>query len=357
MIILVYFLLVLSATSRAFSQDEDTGCQRGGGSSCSGDSFCHITSELCVCNNGASTYPMCFHNRPNSNTNNCPNCNRDGVCDPCTGQCHCRNGGMYPNCCRRKCSKFEMCHRGRCECMYGENSRGRCRRCVDKCRSNEKCVKRGSVYACQCRYGLTSSNYCKSAQEQNCPPCPPSTPTQCIPPPAPQTQPPATAVPTQPPAPAIPASFGQWSAWGSWSTCNNGQQTRTRNCQGGNNCSGGSNDVRTCINCPNNGKQIQIDFVSPFNKQFYAECRGGCIRIHKIVHDCRASPTQPDATAKVQAICEAKPVCQFSPTPAFFGPRSCFGIKKTWVTYSCNGGQLIERHRGAINPEKLKFLG
>merc|ERR1712038_437006 len=51
-----------------------------------------------------------------------------------------------------------------------------------------------------------------------------------------------------------PSPNGEWSSWGSWSscttTCGGGVQTRSRTCQGGSGCSGNNSQSRSCNSLP-----------------------------------------------------------------------------------------------------------
>jgi len=83
----------------------------------------------------------------------------------------------------------------------------------------------------------------------------------------------------------------------------------------------------------------------PENNRFNARCIGGCFQIYKIVHDCHVRGPRQDEIDKVKRICEGKSVCRFTPAPSLFGGRGCNGIKKTWVTFACNGGHLVQSHK------------
>merc|ERR1711970_1352421 len=60
--------------------------------------------------------------------------------------------GGASKCDELQCTRFEHCSNGKCECKYGKY-RGRCRRCKQLCRRNERCRRQGSEYECVCRYG------------------------------------------------------------------------------------------------------------------------------------------------------------------------------------------------------------
>ena len=56
-------------------------------------------------------------------------------------KCACSFGGIYPDCCVNECGKYRMCSAGKCVCSYGENNKGKCRRCMNVCKDNEVCKK------------------------------------------------------------------------------------------------------------------------------------------------------------------------------------------------------------------------
>jgi len=102
---------------------------------CGEDAICNRKSKLCVCENGASTYPMCT----DDDNNKCTKCQETNK--------YCE---MTPKCCMVRCDQFETCHHGRCQCMYGETRMGECRRCMHRCRKDEKCRRgRGGKYYCK----------------------------------------------------------------------------------------------------------------------------------------------------------------------------------------------------------------
>ena len=54
---------------------------------------------------------------------------------------------------------------------------------------------------------------------------------------------------------------------------------------------------------------------------------------------------------RVKDLCEGKEVCKFTPAPSFFGPRTCAGIKKTWVNWQCiNHKDEITNHVDGEKP-------
>merc|ERR1711915_1016586 len=74
----------------------------------------------------------------------------------------------------------------------------------------------------------------------------------------------------------------------------------------------------------------------PEGNVFDLTCKGGCIKIEKVVHDCDGNrmPT-PKEMDQVKSLCENHEHCRFIPAPSFFGPRKCKGVIKTWVHYRC----------------------
>jgi len=76
----------------------------------------------------------------------------------------------------------------------------------------------------------------------------------------------------------------------------------------------------------------------PETNKFYLECKGGCINIQKVVHDCASNQSRdsrPDELKLVQDLCQDKESCELTPAPSFFGHRGCNGIKKTWLEWNC----------------------
>lgn len=85
----------------------------------------------------------------------------------------------------------------------------------------------------------------------------------------------------------------------------------------------------------------------PEGNRFRGTCRGGHIRVTKVVHDCDGFHNRiprHDEMEKVRAICENKEHCNFTPAPSFFGHRGCGGVKWTWVTLDCINGHYSDRH-------------
>ena len=101
--------------------------------------ICHIQSKMCICQNGASSYPSCITIEGNSCKRKCSPLQ---YCDGRSNQCVCKHGGMSEeSCCSKPCGRFRVCNEGRCKCAYGTKIRGRCRKCMEKCLKTERCVK------------------------------------------------------------------------------------------------------------------------------------------------------------------------------------------------------------------------
>jgi len=97
-------------------------------------------------------------------------------------------------------------------------------------------------------------------------------------------------------------------------------------------------DGNSCVeNIINTGPVQERDFHSakPEGNVFDVTCKGGCIRIDKVVHDCDARMPLPEEMKLVQDLCNNQERCTFTPAPSFFGQRKCKGIKKTWVNWRC----------------------
>jgi len=296
------------------------------------DSFCHKISDMCVCQNGASTYPMCDMNDGHP----CKNCHKQRE--------YCQEN---PGCCNVKCSRYEMCRNGKCECMYGKTRRNRCRRCMEVCGRRQVCrrSRRSGKYYCarkkpaklQCELFCGNGSKCKKVRGVvRCTLCGPGhrlVDESCM------------------------REFS-WSPWNSWSTCSatcgtSGKRHRQRVCGDPRECQGEFREESPCLgtlpSCckQGTGKMITRDFHGndPEGNRFDARCEGGCFQIYKIVHDCKVRGPRQEEIDKVKRICEGKSVCRFRPAPSFFGPRECNGIKKTWVTFGCNDGSLVHRHK------------
>merc|ERR1711915_984017 len=85
---------------------------------------------------------------------------------------------------------------------------------------------------------------------------------------------------------------------------------------------------------PNYSRDFHNEGNMPANNRFEAECRGGCFKLVKVVHDCRARMAWDVEMQKVRNICENKEICKFTPDDNFFGKRNC-GKTKTWITWYC----------------------
>merc|ERR1711962_661228 len=89
-----------------------------------------------------------------------------------------------------------------------------------------------------------------------------------------------------------------------------------------------------------NGEKRTKDFHNtvPESNRFYFECKGGCINIQKVVHDCSGKhnrASRPEELKLVQDLCQDKESCELRPAPSFFGHRGCNGVKKTWFEWNC----------------------
>jgi len=348
--------------------DQDTGCKQDD-NQCSAEAFCHRNTRLCVCYNGASSYPMCKQ-PPNVDTNNntCTDCEGDNViCDSQSGKCMCEFGGMHPNCCTSKCGMYETCYRKKCVCMYGRNRQRNCNRCKEKCKKNEKCSKRGTTYQCRCRYGLHHGS-CKKK--------------------------PKRAVTTTPPAPKCPSTgkiiYDEFDATNSKelffnATCTKGcfkihevahcckdepwkctkhvEQIKDV-CEGQEVCKFRLAPSEFGAECPesmvrvrsscNNGKLKENHSIKkcittiPISKQdlkfgdvFNADCTGGCIHIDKALWDCSASADDTADTALIRRLCEGKETCTFNANSDTFGKSPCGGQReRAWTWWEC--GKLEE---------------
>jgi len=123
---------VSDSSSRKQPQLQSSGWCKTNKNVCNQDSFCHRRSKMCVCRNGNSHYPMCKEMKGCE-----PNCDQTKTW--CTAM---------PKCCNVKCSNFESCMDGKCECKYGEDRRGRCNRCMRRCRRGTVCKRRRGKYQC-----------------------------------------------------------------------------------------------------------------------------------------------------------------------------------------------------------------
>lgn len=106
-----------------------------------------------------------------------------------------------------------------------------------------------------------------------------------------------------------------------------------------------------CDTVRNEGAEGSRDFHSANAESnvFDLTCKGGCIRITKVIHDCQGKhhrmPTG-DEWRRVRNECDGKEHCRFTPAPSFFGRRNCNGRKKTWMKWRCyNHRREIRRHK------------
>ena len=101
--------------------------------------YCHPKSKMCLCKNGASTYPACNGERGNDCQ---PECKDNQFCDLKTKICMCTLGGFTKNCNTKTCPPFRVLDGSKCECMYGKEN-GRCRKCRQDCGQLATCEKQG----------------------------------------------------------------------------------------------------------------------------------------------------------------------------------------------------------------------
>ena len=127
-----------NSTQCTTTLQESMACKEN--SDCNEDrGYCHPKSKLCLCKNGASTYPACNGERGNDCQ---PECRDNQFCDLKTKICMCTLGGFTKNCNTKKCPPFRMLNGSKCECMYGTEN-GRCRKCRQDCGQYATCEKRG----------------------------------------------------------------------------------------------------------------------------------------------------------------------------------------------------------------------
>jgi len=218
-------------TTRSYGPQEKTipehipySC-RNDDSSCMEDAFCHKRSNLCVCVNGRSSYPMCDTSK------------KDKYCE------------MTPKCCNKRCDPSEMCIDGRCVCMYGRNPRTRsCYRCMERCKRGRVCKRnrRSGKYTCQrkprrevnCEPDCGPESTCKRGRRGRitCLSCGPEAQLvrrKCV---------------------VEQSSEESWSAWTSWSACSatcksngdNPTKTKTRTCSEPGKCPGEASEDAPC---------------------------------------------------------------------------------------------------------------
>jgi len=187
--------------------------------------FCHKISKMCVCMNGASTYPMCDMN----NGRPCYDClEKEDFCK------------SSPKCCNKICDHFEMCYDGECECMYGKDRRGRCIRCMEPCKRNQVCRRnrRNGKYSCKAKLpAIDCSDICGVGSKckrvrgvVHCTACGPGKRLDD----------------------GICATAYTWSPWSLWSGCSitcgkGGKRTRRRRCNVPEKCPGETREQTDCV--------------------------------------------------------------------------------------------------------------
>merc|ERR1712002_826811 len=262
-----------------------------------------MRSRKCSCSDGASTFPNCGKQS-----------SKEGLEEGST------NANATANCDELLCTRFEHCPNGKCECKYGKD-RGRCRRCEQRCRRNEKCRKRGSKYECVCRYGSFRSGRCKPKPLKCGKYCGPDSTcgrkrghVVCF-----SCSKHSKLVDGM----CVKLVENKWTAWGSWTACENRNHERTKTCPKDFRCIGGKNkESEKCCRL-STGKITSMLFYhpQPLNR-FGVICTGGCIQVIKATHCNR------DELKRVKDICEGQSQCTIRPSPAFFGQKRC-DIKET----------------------------
>ena len=113
-------------------------------SSCHADiAYCQPKTKLCVCYNGASTYPSCGKRVGTA----CDECTDLEYCDLKEGTCMCKWGGFAPDCATKDCGPYAMFLKGECKCMYGEKSDGKgCATCAKNCGNGATCEAEGMTW-------------------------------------------------------------------------------------------------------------------------------------------------------------------------------------------------------------------
>merc|ERR1712212_661025 len=222
----LWYLLILVIASPSLPQNDSSCGSNPSVCNAVEDSFCHKISQMCVCQNGASTYPKCGMN----NGRQCNNCHQHPE--------YCQEN---PGCCNVKCSRFEMCHNGKCECMYGKTHRNHCRRCMQVCGRGEVCHKsrRSGKYHCtrkrlpaiDCSDMCGVGSKCKRVRGVvHCTACGPGKRLDD----------------------GMCATAYTWSPWSLWSDCSitcgkGGKRTRRRRCNVPEKCPGETREEGGCV--------------------------------------------------------------------------------------------------------------
>jgi hypothetical protein len=88
------------------------------------------------------------------------------------------------------------------------------------------------------------------------------------------------------------------------------------------------------------------------------KCKGGCIKIHKILYSCSMDGQAHDQLDLVKSLCEGRESCNVRPSRKLFGEEECPGSEDSkmimWTIYSCDGGKdetILE------NPDKCRGGG
>jgi len=107
--------------------------------------------------------------------------------------------------------------------------------------------------------------------------------------------------------------------------------------------------INLCKKETREGHVNEVLFKSETGNRFSLTCKGGCIHIVKVVHDCyskMARQSFPNELKIVQKKCEAKEHCTFEPGVKMFGKRKCYGKKRTLIKWQCmNHQEEITNHK------------
>jgi len=146
---------------------------------------------------------------------------------------------------------------------------------------------------------------------------------------------------------SVDCGWCEWNAWIKADGCTTTRErTRTQLCPprkgNGKTCPGKATETNT-IHHPEHGCDIQ----RPTGGRADIWCRGGCIHITKVVHDCLGNherDARPEELEKVRNVCEGKSSCRVqSPNNNFFGfTPSCQTrnrVAQTWLKFNCIGGK------------------